>query len=152
MYKLYLYTHTHTTYGSVFWRTLTNTLSHGVFLRVKAQIPYGARISQVFNKFSFLSPLLTPPQKKVTGSPLIRQVLQANWLCPLGFVGEPGKGVEGEKVTRDGLSHRKELPKTQKLKSSVSLAVTWPRSQIQPQAGCDSTRGESSMPSRSHFK
>lgn len=44
--------------------------------------------------FSFLTLYSPPAKKKITGSPFIRQVLKANWLCPPSFVGESGKGVE----------------------------------------------------------
>ena len=46
----------------------------------------------------------TPPLKKVSASPHISS--KATWLCLLGFIGELGKGAEGEKVKKDGLSHK----------------------------------------------
>ena len=92
----------------------------------------------------------TPPLKKVSASPHISS--KATWLCPLGFIGELGKGAEGESQEGWPFPQGMELPRTQKFKSSVSLAVSWPRSQVQPRTGCHSARGECSTPSWSHFK
>lgn len=75
------------------------------------------------------------------------QVLKANWLCPLGFAGDLGKGPEGETVTCDGHSHRSCLGQKKEFKVQCVICFL----SAQPRAGFHSARGEGCKPAWSHY-